>query len=320
MATPNPNKRLNTEVDVSPMGTFSLSDIGSLMDRKLDPIVEKLEVVQRALDLEDKVKKLEIENKRLRERLVRQESYSRRENIKVLGIEEKSNEDCEQELLMLLKQFYPHFDDRTFTIVHRVGKKYKDTNRTMIARFHHLKDKFMLQKCSHDIYKKSKVSILDDFPQEVVSARKALLPILRTAKSLPEFNSGGPRPKLQDDKLCINGVCYGISNLSQLPKQLRPENVSTPTQNGLTAFYSKNSPLSNHYPVKFKVTGEAYSCMEQFFMIAKATEFGDQNTVMKIKAETDPVKIKKTGQNSEKLQQQALAECSRGKDLARTYS
>ena len=99
MSTPNPNKRLNTEVDVSPMGTFSLSDIGALMDRKLDPIVEKLEVVQRALDLEDKVKKLETENKLLRERLVRQESYSRRENIKVLGIEVKSNEDCEQALL-----------------------------------------------------------------------------------------------------------------------------------------------------------------------------------------------------------------------------
>ena len=124
---------------------------------------------------------------------------------------------------------------------------------------------------------------------------EVLLPILHAAKSLPEFNTSGPRPRLQEDKLYFNGIRYAVDNLSRLPKQLHPENVSTLSKNGTTAFYSRSSLLSNHYPAKFKVAGEMYSCMEQFFMIAKAIEFGDQETVVKIKAETDPIKMKRLG-------------------------
>ena len=52
----------------------------------------------------------------------------------------------EQNLLGILSKFCPHFDDHTFTIVYRIGKKQKDTGRPIIARFHHLKDKILLRK------------------------------------------------------------------------------------------------------------------------------------------------------------------------------
>ena len=87
------NKRLNTDLDVSPVGIFTLSDISVLMDRKLSPIIKQLGIVEKSFELEHRVKTLEAKNKSLQERLIKQELYSRRENIKILGIKEESNED-----------------------------------------------------------------------------------------------------------------------------------------------------------------------------------------------------------------------------------
>ena len=252
---------------------------------------------RKALELENRVQQLEKENKILKERLVRQELYSRRDNIKIWGIKEKANEDCEQKLLMIFNKFCPDFNSRTFTAVHRVGRQSKDIDRPIIARFHQLKDKILLQSHSREIYQHYHITIIDDFPPEIQAARKILLPILHVAKSLPEFNSGSYKPKLVEDKLYVNGIRYGLDNLQQLPQQLRLERVKTPSRNGITAFYSKFAPLSNHYPSHFKIGGEVYNCMEQYFMTIKATEFNDQEAVFKIKAETDAPRMKKIGKS-----------------------
>ena len=58
--TPNFLKRLNTEMDHSPVGTFSLSDISSLMDQKLQPILDQLGNIPNAAKLEKKYSYLKL--------------------------------------------------------------------------------------------------------------------------------------------------------------------------------------------------------------------------------------------------------------------
>ena len=294
-STPYSFKRPNTEMDVSPVGTFSLSDISSLMDRKLQPILEQLGKIPDAAKLENRIQQLESENRFLREKIERQERYSRRENIRVLGIKEHPYENCEEKLLNVFKSFCSDFNDRTFIQVHRLGRLQKYGERPIMARFHHLKDKISLLRHSSEIYQRCQVRIMDDLPQEVEARRRTLLPILHAAKSYPEYCREDSKPKLVEDKLRINGKTYGVHNLSQLPKQLHLENVMTPSKNNITAFFSKFSPLSNHYPSEFKVNGEAYNCMEQFFMVTKAEEFGDQEAIRSLKRESDPVTMKNIG-------------------------
>ena len=63
------------------------------------------------------------------------------------------------------------------------------------------------------------------------------------------------------------------------------------------AFYTKNSPLSNHYPSPFTHKGELFNCAEQFIMVEKASFCGDQVAVKAIMDEPEPVKQKNIGKS-----------------------
>ena len=75
---------------------------------------------------------------------------------------------------------------------------------------------------------------------------------------------------LKMDQLFVVGKLYRVDNLVSLPVDLKPEHLFTTTQHGITAFFTKNSPLSNHYSCKMQVNGEVYCCMEQYLMSSKA--------------------------------------------------
>ncbi|KAK7468172.1 hypothetical protein BaRGS_00036585 [Batillaria attramentaria] len=60
-------------------------------------------------------------------------------------------------------------------------------------------------------------------------------------------------------------------------------------------FYGKNSPFSQHYPVKFEVDGVTYNCAEQYMMHQKAVVFKDSEMSGKIMATSNPVEQKRYG-------------------------
>ena len=62
-------------------------------------------------------------------------------------------------------------------------------------------------------------------------------------------------------------------------------------------FYSKHSPLSNHYPAPFQLNGTLYNCSEQYIMQQKCLHFGDHELADKIMNVTDPVEQKNLGKN-----------------------
>ena len=212
-------------------------------------------------------------------------------------------------------RYCPHFDNRTFTTVHRIGYYKEDKIRPIIAIFHHPKDKYLLQSKSQQIYLDHKISIRDDFPAEIDSARRKFLPIFKAARYIHDPNSGAQKPKLIGDKLILDKQVYSTKNINSLPNHLKPARVYTPSRNGITAFYTHNSPLSNHFQhiakqgkTQFKVDGEGYNCMEQYFMISKALEFNDTDAVHNLNKLSDPVKMKEVGKQIKGFEQEKWLE------------
>ena len=142
----------------------------------------------------------------------------------------------------------------------------------------------------------SHVRIEDDLPMDVYKARKVLKPISFKAKRLsilhPERKFAA---KIKDDSLILNGKIYTLENLHLLPEELRPENVFTRTQGDKVAFFSKFSPLSNHYSAPIQIEGLKFSCSEHYFMLAKARAFGDEAQAKLIMATVDPAEQKQLG-------------------------
>ena len=62
-----------------------------------------------------------------------------------------------------------------------------------------------------------------------------------------------------------------------------------------TFFWKDRSPFSNWYPSTFQVDNITYYRMEQFMMAEKARLFGDQETLAKIMATTNPREHKELG-------------------------
>ena len=273
-------------------------DLSDLLDKKLslyiDPLQQQMEEMQKSLafkntvQMESRIKSLELENKHLREQINGMDTYSRRNNLRFYDLTEDIHEDCEQKLLSKLQSLIPDFNDRTFERVHRLGPKGKGKTRPIIAKFAHFKDKLCVLKKRNE-FLQMKIQMSDDFCKEVESNRRDLIPILKEGRKL------GMPSKLIGDKLIVSGGVYTKSDIHKLPNELKPETISTRTKNNITAFYTKESPLSNFFPCEFQVGNDKFNCGEQYLTVAKAKLFHDSDTVSKLFQENNPVNQKRIG-------------------------
>ena len=306
-ATPIMNdKRMRKEVVDSPKFILSKTELSDLLDEKILPLQEKLSRLNTTFS-SSKIEKLEKENsdlktevKALKNKLVTNELYLRKNNVRFYGIKETGSkhqrEDCEAVVLAKLQDTYPEVNSRSFERVHRLGPPKQGYSRPIIARMGHYKDKMMLFARRKILKEKTGISISDDFPKEIEEKRKEMYPIYRHAQET------GYNTQLKGDKLFVNGRVYTPETLQQLPPVLRPELVFSPSQNGITAFFTKASPLSNHFITNFSVDNEVFNCVEQFLMKQKAMFFKDTETATKIMRENDPVRQKALGKTVKNYQ------------------
>ena len=159
-----------------------------------------------------------------------------------------------------------------------------------------------------------------DLPQEWVERRKKLRPFFIQAKRLLEQGKRNWQVKLQDDKLKLDGKLYSVSNLHDLPSDLSPAVVSTPMDENSVLFFTKDSPLSNHYLSGFAVDNLSFNCAEQYIMSQKALLFKDQDSFKEIMKERDPKKQKSLGKNINSFHQKLWQQKSRGIDNTRNSS
>ena len=246
--------------------------------------------------LENEIKLLKIENQSLEEKI---ENYSRKNNIRLYNIPENRNADIEDVVINLVNKHLPYkqteFDERTFENVHRIGRAKSETTRIVIAHFCNYKDKRSLMSVKGSFREKENVSMSDDYSTETAQNHKEIFPVYKSIQEkLEELGEPCNTVYLKQDKLSFKGEWYTADELENLPTGFSPE-LSTPQKNDVTAFFSRRSPLSNHYKCDFKVKGEAYNCLEQYLMIQKAILFGDQQSVVALAKEQNPVSQKIIG-------------------------
>ena len=162
---------------------------------------------------------LENENKHLSDKLEILERYSRRNNVKILGLKESKGENCRQTVLALLAIVNICVAQTDIATAHRI---YSSTMpRPIIVQFWYADKKQLLFKAREQLKEKSKTNVVDDILDELRAARQILSPILYKAKA--EFGDGNAR--IRGNKLIVNETVYSVNDLESLLQQLRPSDV-----------------------------------------------------------------------------------------------
>ena len=159
----------------------------------------------------------------------------------------------------------------------------------MLVKFHHGKMRNIVWDRKHDLKDQSDVIVTEDWPADMLAARKKLLPILHAARKEVD-GSGEPQNKVRlvKDKLILNGHVFTVDKLNALRKHLHSASIFTPTRGNMVAFFTTNSPLSNYFFSPFELDGNQHNSNEQFLMYQMAVRFNDMQTEQKILQESNP--------------------------------
>ena len=236
----------------------------------------------------------------LRKTLVKQamkmtqlETYSRRANLILEGLEEEEAENLLQTCITcLLDKFHTSMNPNDIDKVHRYGRSFNGRPRPVIIKFisHNARDKVLLstrmfKQKPRDLY------VNEDLPPEAKSMRSDIRAI-----SIQARTSGAKTVKLMGDRVLIDGKMYTHANLHSLPLKYSLEAARTIKANNETiAFYSKYAYMSNFYPAEFLIDGKLYNCSEQYYQCQKLKHAGRDDLITEMMAEENPLSQKKMG-------------------------
>lgn len=203
------------EIDVS-----ALDSKTKTIDRSVDVLKESLnfceeevaDMKKNAYDIKEDCRS-NIEE--LRKEILYLETYSRRENLKFVGIPESTNssdEDVEkssEDTMALVHKFMEEelsiadsHKKIEFQRIHRLGKPTKKGPRPILARFLRYSDREMVLQQARSKLKDTDFAVYEDIPKVLYDLRKAQMHKVKAAKKrgLKAIFS-----KAQPDRLFING-------------------------------------------------------------------------------------------------------------------
>lgn len=226
-----------------------------------------------------KIRNDELESKvdRLEKRLIGLEAYGRRENLLLHGVQEVRKENLAEIVIKKLTEAGVPITNRGFPIFSRIHRLYSlntgnaKRTRPIIMRFHHHRDRQVVW--ANRSLLKDPLYITEDYPQEIKQKRRQLAPYLAKAKRDPKVKAA----TLRGDSLVIDSQTYTIDRLDKLPQSYSKQAIATQHKDNTTAFFHKESPLSNFHPCKLTINGTNFSSVEQFYTACKA-EFAKRET------------------------------------------
>ena len=259
------------------------------LEKKMEDLGKTHELIEL---LETELKATETENTRIKEHLLSQECYSRRDNLIFEGIKEQEGKDTYavlKDFLITTLHLEPHMcQDMLLANCHRLGNQRHGNPRPIIARF-------ILEKDRSSVWlKKSSLKglpfvIREDYPAEIVNRRKFMYPLFVEARKQDKS------ARLLTDKIFFKGKTYNYSNAYELAQIVNFLDKGTRQRNGFTIFHGRTSVYSNFFPAPFKDGNTKFTSSEQMYQHELCLYFGDAHAARQVMLQTDPVAMKKIG-------------------------
>ena len=273
-------KDLKSSIEFTQANVLDLENKVSGIDNTVTSQNDRLDIIERKLENSQK------QNIVLNEKLLARETYSRRENLKFVGISESNNETREQLIIKLRNMFSSKLkiadtDRILFQRCHRLGKKSENGTRDIIARFVYFSDREKVWNSRSELTG-TDIIINEDFPEEIEHRRSVLYKVFKLARQ------AGYRVKFTADKLIINGSLYTVDSLDKLPPELHPKVLSEKHTDNSVLFYGGFSVFSNFYPCHFVYNGIKFNSVEQCFQYQKVMTTRDKKLADQILCEKDP--------------------------------
>lgn len=217
------------------------------------------------------------------------QAFSNRHNILIFGLADSNSSDND------LKDAISFFKNRMGITGLKINATYRLGSfrqgsfhpRPLVIKFGDIKDRWRVwnNKSRIKLVKDHPVRIQEDLPKQLREDTRVLQRIAREAMKSPEVYKD---VRVKDYNIFINGKKYGIGELRNLPTELHPESVYTPRSGDAVVFFTKHSPLSNHFQAPFNLNGKEFTCVEQYLALCKANMA--QNTALAERAMevTDP--------------------------------
>ena len=269
--------------------------------KQLQEVVEENKILKTVIEAE------KVQRRELHEQVNKIETFSRKDNLIFIGFAEEKNENCEAKITQCLSAIgLGELHPRAIVRAHRVGRFNRASRkpRAIITKFAHYKDREITWRNAGKVFRQCGIKIEEDFPEDIRKRRKTLLPVYwaiyhHKDESHPHTWPYRRQLRLQADRLYFNGMVITVDTLHKLPEKFHPSRLCSPTNNNITAFFTKSSPLSNHYGCQFEINRRQYNCVEQYLMMRKASFCGDHHLADKIMQEADPVRQKSLGKLAE---------------------
>ena len=218
---------LTTSVSSIEMSVSRLEKEVSALDSKTKTIDKSVNVLKESVSFcEDEIEEMkknaydikdsctsDIED--LRKQFLYLEHYSRRENLKFLGIPERiisADEDNDRPSEDTKALVYKFMEDELaienpqqkieFQRIHRLGKSAKNGPRPILARFLRYSDREEVLQLARSKLKDSDFAVYEDIPKELYDIRKAQRHKVKAAK---KKGLKAAFSKAQPDRLFING-------------------------------------------------------------------------------------------------------------------
>lgn len=231
------------------------------------------------------------EARNMRLQIERLEGYSRRYNLIIVGLAETENESDEA-LSAKVYSFMANLlgvSTVQFDICHRLGPKNGRAERRVIVKFTSLKDKNFVWEARSAIKNSRLYTMFQDKPKSVKEREALAFKILRAAQISGQYRTC----KFQSGKLWFNGICYEFEDFESLPEVLRPAYVSSPRNSTHIAFFSRFSPLSNHFASTFSLRGMVFVNMEQYLARSRAIFAKNQKIADRVMLLNEPTDHKR---------------------------
>lgn len=164
---------------------------------------------------------------------------------------------------------------------------YRSPARPLVVRFRNIQDRWSVwnQKGNILFVQDSPVWLHEDLTKQLREENRILQRIAKVARlSLDKYKE----VKVKDFKLFLDGEVFTADTTQVLPEELHPSQVYTPRSNEAVIFFTKSSPLSNHYVRQFSLGDQSFTSVEQYLALQRATLVGNADLAARAMETQDP--------------------------------